>query len=648
MYSDEDILRECKDSWGNIIQKKYDNFFDKDGNRKKYISAREYLTWQFPQSMGKPLYFNQCQNMILLAGRGFGKSYIAGNIIAHEFIFDGVTDLDEYKLDLVNPSKEHPRTNSIMGAGDAKYSTGTLNKTWMSIDYLPGAMEINGRRYPSPFYPQTSGSLSTGKSLIAAYKKKVGGTWRTLGSRSTIKNRTFKDNPFAAQGERCSVMIYDEIGMFPKARDAYSACVDVMETDGNKFGSLLMVGTGGDFEGESGIDAKYMFYNPSDYKCLVFNDEWENRGNIGVFMPASKTNQKFKNDDGWTTVEAEQRAIEYYQKEREKLSGSKGDSLALDNFIVYHPLKPSEVFLSKSGNIFPVVELQKRLSTVESFDMVGLSQKVVNLYFDQETKYGVNYKINTKDKPINAFPYKGSNREGAVCIYEFPLTDDNGEVPEGLYIIGHDPIASDSETGESLASIYVLKTKKHPIQYGHDEIVASYIGRPFQGRDVVNETLLKLSMFYGEAKIYFENMVGNVKEYFEKQKKLRLLAKQPRTVLTKKASFDGAGPNIYGYPISNKAVKREALQYVRDWLLEERNSDGEIIVRNLDRIPDPGLLQELISFHWDGNFDRIMGFAGCIIGLQETHNQYENALSEQAKLDNVMNFLIKNKTLFKY
>jgi hypothetical protein len=70
---------------------------------------------------------------------------------------------------------------------------------------------------------------------------------------------------------------------------------------------------------------------------------------------------------------------------------------------------------------------------------------------------------------------------------------------------------------------------------------------------------------YGNAKIYFENVRGNVKEYFEKIKRLDLLATQPKTVLTKTAAHAQTSRSIvYGYPMSSRTMKNEAIQYVRD------------------------------------------------------------------------------------
>lgn len=175
--------------------------------------------------------------------------------------------------------------------------------------------------------------------------------------------------------------------------------------------------------------------------------------------------------------------------------------------------------------------------------------------------------------------------------------------------------------------------------------MASFIGRPYNGRTVVNETLLKLSLFYGNAKIYFENAVGNVKEYFEKTSHLHLLATQPTTILNKKASFTTSPTLVYGYPMSNQVIKREAIAYLRDWLLEDRDSNDGIIYRNLDYINDPGLIKELLAFDFDINTDRVMGLAGAIIGLNETQNQFKNSFYEEPV--QVLGFLNTNKRLFK-
>lgn len=233
---------------------------------------------------------------------------------------------------------------------------------------------------------------------------------------------------------------------------------------------------------------------------------------------------------------------------------SKGSDV-LNKLIQYRPLVPSEMFLSKSSSIFPAMELQKRLAEVRDLKIYDLLEKRVELYFDPHSPYnGVNYEINTRLNAINDHPWKGDDIEGAITIYEFPIIS-QGIIPQGAYIIGCDPFKANTDGGQSFAAIYVMKTTKYPSIVGYDEVVASYVGRPYLGMSEVCEILYKLSLFYGNAKIYFENAVGNIKDYFDKIKRLDLLASQPTSVLNRKASFNTGPSAVYGYPMSNDKIK---------------------------------------------------------------------------------------------
>ena len=608
--------------------------FRHDGTLKKYVPAREYLRKIHKHNLGRPIYENTAKNLMLLGPRTFGKSCSAGNIVAHEFLVDGA---QEYG------TGEKFTTNIIVGAGDSKFSTDLLSKTKLTLDSLPGDITINGVKYPSPISRSTSGSLRPGATLIQKYKKKVGGKWEEVGTLSTIKNRSFRDNPHAAQGNRSAVMVFEEIGMFGNLLDTYNATSDNMRDGHYKFGSGLFIGTGGAMDSGGTVDAYRMFYEPSKYDLLEFDDVWEHTGKIGYFVPSYLGLHQYKDKEGNTIEEA---AKAEDSRQRKKLQDGK-NSRALSSYITYHPVVPSEVFLIDKGSYFPSAELMVRLQELKKNNEYRPIK--VELYYDSKASSGVNYTVDTKNKLniLDQFPTTDTNREGCVVLYELPIEDKDGKVPKDLYIIGHDPYASDSPDGDSLASIYVIKTKADPFKSGHDEIVAQFVGRPHLGRKIVNENLLKLSMLYGNAKIYFENAVGNTKEFFEKRKKLSLLCKQPQTVLNKRASYDTSPSIVYGYPMSNRQFKLEGIAYVRDWLLEERGEDSEKNkIRNLDLIPDPALLQELIQFNLSGNFDRVMGFLGCIVGLEETYNQYENKfIRSTPKVD--LSFITNNKSIFK-
>jgi len=635
-YAESDVFHSLPEYDKQYFIENTPSAFTVAGKLKEYVPAREYLRRQHLVNKGRPLYENESKDFMMMGSRGFGKSYsVAVGVVLHEWLFDGVT---EY----IDPDKrqgELPKSTTVVGAGDSKYSGDLLGKTKFALNSLPGNLQLGSKFYPSPFSKQYSGSWGSGTEIVAKYKKKIGGEWRDMGTFSEIKHRTFQANAFAANGIRAGVMVFEEIGMFDNLLASRNASVECQMNGSYKYGSMMFLGTGGDMDGGT-VDASIMFNDPESFNMIVFQDEWENTGKIGYFVPAYMGLNQYKDKNGFTLEEP---AKEYLKAHREKLRQSKGGSSAIDDELQNRPIIPSEVFLTKKGNVFPTDSLRNRLVQLKRDDNFSMLEKCVNLYFDTEAPTGVNYSLDVDKKlmPLNSYPLTDQNKknkEGAVVIYEFPLLID-GKTPNDMYVIGHDPYATDGTEG-SLASVYVLKTNKY-IKHGYSEIVASFVGRPYEGRRVVNETLYKLSLLYGSAKIYFENVRGNVKEYFEKIKRLDLLAKQPTTVLTTRASYE-INSVVYGYPMSNSKMKSEGIGYIRDWLIEERGIDqNDRIIRNLDLLPDKGLLQELISYNHTANFDRVMGLMGCILALEETTNRYINL--RQPEDDQALEFLSSNK-----
>lgn len=569
------------------------------------------------------------------------NSYMVGiGVILHDFLTDGSFRYEDFKSEAFT-------TEVMVGAWESKYSNLLLEKTKDSLERLPGETSIGGITYPAPFSRKYKGSWGPGSEVVYTYQKKEGGKWKKKGTKSNIKNRTFADNPYAGIGSRPTVFVVEEVGLCRNTKQIHAAMKDAQRDGYRKFASTMYLGTGGDMDAGA-LEAQEIFYNPDAFELLPFNDTFENKGKIGYFVPAFLARNEFKDKNGYTRlIEAK----DFVMGSRERMKT--GSSDALNREIINNPMVPSEMFLTKSSNVFPVAEVRRRLSVVEHEHIYEKLAKKVELYFDPNSEYhGVNYAIDVRNKltAIDKFPWTADDRDGCVVLYEFPHLID-GKVPEGAYIIGHDPYKDDTNTGESLAAIYVIKTSKHFDTVGHDEIVANFIGRPYMGRDIVNENLLKLSLFYGNAKIYFENAVGNVKDYFEKVKRIDLLARKPHTVFNKKASFETSPIMEYGYPMSNDRIKYEALQYLRAWLLEVRESSDERIIRNIDTIVDKAFLQELLTFSMDANFDRVMAMCGAVIGLNEIGNvnkeQFITGTREvNALTHEFISFIKQNKRLF--
>lgn len=132
-------------------------------------------------------------------------------------------------------------------------------------------IEFNGKFYPHPFIQQYSGSLMSGKEIIAEYRKKKAGAWSVVGTKSTISHVAYKSNEFAAQGSRNPVMIKEEIGMFENLDKARESDKETMMNGTYKFGSCFYLGTGGDME-KGTLAAYRMYYDPETFDILPFED----------------------------------------------------------------------------------------------------------------------------------------------------------------------------------------------------------------------------------------------------------------------------------------------------------------------------------------------------------------------------------------
>jgi len=616
--------------------------YDTDGNLKQYKEARDLLRNLHDTPLGLPLYRNEAKNTFTLGSRGGGKSYFYGlGVFLHELVFDGAKEYTDKSR--TSPDEIHLN----IGSWESNKSAELCEKIESCMNAFATDQELGvwGNEYsddyePNPFFKSMSGSLkpnNAGTPWTHEYQKKVNGRWLKYGSKSKIVHSVYKDNPTAAAGGRYSHVLVEEAGLHPMLRDTHGSNIATTQKETIKVGCMHYIGTSGDMEKVK--ESREMFTHPDVYDIVSYDDVWENSGQIGFFIPAYYTSFEFKDENGNTKLDE---AIAAYQERRESKRKSK-DSTQYEAELMNYPLKPSEMFLTRKGNILPIGELSEWRRDLLNDRNKKVGEIIGDLTFSANSPRGVKFTpdLSMRLNPITVYPTpKNQDTEGALIVYEEPITDINGNVPEGLYIIGHDPVKTD-EDGLSFASIHVLKTPKYFKQYGGNQLVATYIGRPSLGRRETNELLEKLAMWYGNHNrmIYFENAVGNVKEYFEKRKKLNLLATQPQTILSKKQGQIITNL-VYGYPMGNKIIKEEAIKYLRDWLLEVRGEVEGRQVLNLHMIRDTRLLEEMIAFDFEGNFDSVMGFTGCIVGLEETFNKYKEETKIQE--ENILDFLNKS------
>lgn len=572
-----------------------------------YKDVRGYLPDHHDAHLGRPVYNYDAKNVVDIEARGGGKSFLAAAMIAHNFLFDGMTEYD-----ITQKSK----SETVVGAIDTKYTSGLLQKVQLGLNNLVGSQEFNGTEYPSPLSKKFSGSWESGKAIKALYDLKLNGQWVKRGSNSMILHRTFADNPNAANGTRPSMTVIDEIGFMGNIVEAMGQLKECTANGSNKFGTIWMCGTGGDMAGGSVEGVKKIFYDPEAYSCLVFEDEWEKRGKIGYFVPTYYTLNDFKDREGVTDLPA---AEAYIAGVREILLAGK-DKQPLYDELQNRPTKPSEAFLVLTGNMFPVKELKEHLIHLEA--LKGGVEGDLVLTGKNEVEF--------KPYPLPSYKacnyplYDNDSKEGCVVIWELP----EPSPPYGLYIAGTDPYDQDTaENSGSLGSTFIYKRFLTADKTYH-RVVAEYTGRPDTAVEHY-EIVRRLLLFYN-AKTLFENEKVGIKMYFETKNSLRLMHNQPAIIKT--ISPTSNVNRGYGTHMSTQ-IKQAIEIYTRDWLKQELEP-GVLQLTNIPSIP---LVKELIGYNDTGNFDRVIAFMLIMMQDLEMHRIIVDASQEEKLYDNFFN-----------
>jgi hypothetical protein len=573
------------------------NLYKEDGvTLKEYKPALEYLYENKSRMMGKPLYQNMALNIVDIESRGLGKSYLMSCLCAHNFLFDGAMDYDEY---LEAWKDERPlNSETLIGAIDTKYSNDLISKVKLGLDNLEGGTVIGGISYPAPLSKKIAGSWESGKTVTQKYQIKVGGTWDWRGSMSKFQHRSFKDNPFAANGTRPGFSVIDEVGFMGNLEPALGQMAECTADGAYKFGSIWMTGTGGDMEGGATEAVKRVFEDPEANSCVAFDDIFENGGKkIGLFVPAWMGLNQFKDELGNTNREL---AMKFLTKEREKKAKAKSKK-PLNDELQQRPITYTEAFLISGGNIFDSPELGEHLKFLETDRDGYIKGRVGSLLLEGTSLVRFKEDFSGRYKACDYPLQEKDDLEGAIQIWKEPI-DNPGY---GYYIATLDPYAQDEAPNSvSLGSMQVF-IRSHVGGQVFDEQVAEYTGRAANMSDFF-ENCRKLLIYYNALCLY-ENNYNQFKTHMQNKNSLHYLAKTP-TALNKNKQDSVA--NTYGLRMTGP-MKDELEIYTRDWLLSDAG-DGKLNLHHIYSVP---LLKELKSYNDTGNFDRVIAL--CLFVAQK-------------------------------
>jgi hypothetical protein len=502
----------------------------------------------------------------------------------------------------------------------------TFEKCLTNIDWLNEYTEFGG-----PHIYRTFNRTQHKGAIKAGVKTKDG---QERGRKSEIYTISLHNRPDAASGAGCVRVIFEEAGMIGRLEEAWEFTERTLKSGAIYKGIAIIFGTGGEMstsKGKAGSSMAFakMFNDPETYKLASFDNIYEfheSNKKCGLFFNICwlregsefelPTGEKIEGLDTKGNVNAWVGEIDLNMNRMKEKRKSK---IAYEISITQECKTPEEAFLLTDGNVFPSVEIEEQINHLLSSDILRYTSTHGTL---AEVQGKIEFKpdLNNKLRPLDRFPNPSdiNNTESAVVIYEQPKTI-NGKIPNGAYIVNVEPIGVDSTGGQSLIAIYVVKTPLYPIEIGHDEVVAHYVGRPVHDQlNKQNELALKLARYYNAMVTHENDRSGSsIRNYFLENKEYSRLMKPPADIVSKTMPNSRTLLRKTGYSMSSDDMKELGELYLLRFLMKVRYSDDEVTIRNLNLIKDIALLQELKMYNRDGNFDRVMCIMGIAINLAQ-------------------------------
>jgi hypothetical protein len=430
-------------------------------------------------------------------------------------------------------------------------------------------------------------------------------------SQILIRNLDEGNNEEAIAGTKPRKLIIDEIGKGNFLR-GFQAAVPGFTTPFGWGCSPILTGTGGDMK--KFMDAKSLMFDVDNFNFLTYNNEKDDKRIHGLFisykyrMEAKEEStlgaflEQPKESDLHNVkmlVSNPEKAKEITEANLEKLKRA-GDRIAYLKEKMYYPLEVDDIFLNEDTNIFDIEAAKRQKSRLLQQERTGIP---VILFNDGDR---ISHEFTDK-RPITNFPLKSSDlKDAPVVIYEFPVENP----PYGLYVAGVDPYRQGkSAYSSSLGSVYIYK-RMHELtgEKYQDMFVASYCARP--DKKEIWEEQARLLIKYFNARTLCENDDISFIEYMKAKGDAHYLEKQPQWLME-------VVPNTtvkreYGVHRSSDKI-RDYLhnclkKYMEEVVYKETNENGDITREQLgvSKIFDPVLLEEIIQYNDQGNFDRII------------------------------------------
>lgn len=518
------------------------------------------------------------KGLVILGIRRFAKSVLEASYIGHGATFD------ENSQNII----------AGLNAPDIKLITDKIDK---GLNFIPEAWRW--QRVEDNWKNQVTLGIKT----------KAGE--RIPFSQILIRNLDEGNNEEAIAGTKPRRLIIDEIGKGSFLRGLQAATPGFTTPFG--WGcSPILTGTGGDMK--KFMDAKSLMFDVENFNFLEYQSakdekkvhglfishkyrmEAKEQSTLGAFLDAPKGSSLHEVS---MMVSNEELATKITNDNLDKLKKA-GDRVAYLKEKMYYPQEVDDIFLNEDTNIFDIEAAKRQKFRLGQQERTGTP---VLLYDDGQ---GVRHEFTDK-LPITNFPLKNTDlKDAPVVIYEFPVE----APPYGLYVAGIDPYRQGkSAYSSSLGSVYIYK-RMHSIsgEKYQDMFVASYCARPDK-KETWEEQARMLIKYYN-ARALCENDEISFIDYMISKGDAHYLERQPDWL--KEIVPNTTVRRDYGIHRSSEKIRdflHGALKkYTEEVMHVEKDDEGNVIseTKGMSKIFDPVLLEEMIQYNEEGNFDRII------------------------------------------
>lgn len=483
-------------------------------------------------------------------------------------------------------------------------------------------------------------------------------TGERAGRQSEIVTASLYNKPDAASGEGLSRLYFEESGKVDNLSDAWTFSRESMRVgSAYRDGIAILFGTGGSMVGEGGKKGSSRdFSNIHNQPDAVGVAEFENiydykptENKCGFFVADMWFNPDARiilNGQVYTGLDKQGNAFFWVaelalNKERIRLKPPKGKKKDYDKFLTQRCKTPSEAFLITTGSRFQTEDLIERQNEImlSKIGFVGLRMPGELV----ERAGVIDFIPKPELDPVVTMNAHNDDKEGCLVRYEAPQKV-QGVIPDDAYIISVDPIGQNTESGKSRTAIIVFKTNKYSNYIGEEKIVATYYGRKkINPQGYVHRLLLKLSKYYN-AKITFENdRDGGILQHFVKIGELHRIMSTPS--LTMEKFLPGTKTNLrkFGHSMATPRHKQIGEDLLYEWL--DRRGDKQIYydtetgektavegTKNTYRLEDQLLIEELINYSRDGNYDMVMAMMGIVVQLKEWYDPVDDYFEDKTQV----------------